>query len=664
MGADFEVGLSAIKAAQSAILVHGNNITNANTKGYSRQDPVIVTKSPTMGSFGLRGQGVRLDRVERKTAEHLNSRLLEKQTAFAKEVVRNERLTDLEGVFNEPSDFGIKNSISSFFDAVQEVSKSPESVSARVLMVERSKAMTNKFNLMSRDIDSMLDNMRTDVMNAVGEVNVLTSRIGDLNGKISTLLVAGLSANDLQDQRDETIRELSDLINIEAKLSGDNATKIVTFLGREIISSGSSKSLDYNITPDGEISVVFEEDGFFAKPGGGELGGLIEFQTFANTSKERVNILAGEMINQINRIHSEGVGSAGSFSVITGINSVSDPNLPLNSANLNSSITAGKLYVTERDDLGPIVKTIVDISATDSLNDIVNRLNSNPGLVNLTASVTDNKLKIEAAPGFRFDFSSSPDPDPPNLGSGKVVVDGNFTGPKNEKFIFTVEGGTGGNDVIGVTPGLKVRVTDSAGSFVRDFNIGVDVNGPANNNAYVPGTTINIGDGLKMSVSAGSVSNGDNFTVDVLKDSDETNILAALGVNTLFSGKDASDIAVASDIQNDPTRIAAASSSSIGDNSNLLRMIGLDSETVVNGRTFKEHVTETVTLVGLEIEENNRTLSAEKGVLDSLAALREQSVGVSIDEELARLLSLEQMFNAAARFISTLDSTLNRLLEL
>ncbi len=664
MGASFEVGLTALRASQKAMITLGQNIANANTQGYSRQIPILSAERPTQGAFGLEGQGVRLDRIERASAENLNSRLLEKQSALSQALTLGERLTDLEGVFNEPSDFGIKNAISSFFDSVQEVSKNPENAAARVQMIERAKAMAGRFNVMSSDIDSMLANVRSDAENIVRETNILSIQIGDLNEKISSLSVGGFIAHDLEDQRDEALLALSKLIKIDVQLSTDGATKNVKFSGRELVAGGVAVPLTTNIGPDGNVSVLFKRDLFPATSGGGELGGVFEFQTFANTSKGRLDVLASSMIDQVNRVHSEGVKLSGSFSIVTGSNKVNDPASPLNNVGLDFVPTDGKLYVTVRDVTGPVVKTEVDINATDSLNDVVNKLNANPGLVNLTASVSANTLKIEADSGFSFDFSRSVDPNPPSLGGSVVEMDGQFTGIKNDVYTLTVVGGTGGADTIGVTNGLKLRVTDSGGTFSRDFNIGVNPAAPPSNNTYNPGNTIDIGDGLKLALSAGTVTNGDSFSVKVLNDSDESNILAALGINTFFSGSTAQSMGVVSDIEENESLIAAGSSSSIGDNSNAIRLLGLDSQLIVAGSTFGDHITETVTRVGLELESTDRNVDAEDGVFNALATLKLETVGVSIDEELARLLGLEQLFNASARFVTTLDAALNRLLEI
>lgn len=662
MAADYEVGVTALRSASKAMLVIGNNIANANTEGYSKQRAILATQPPIKDDIGLRGAGVRLDRVERAAAEHLNSRIVEKQSAFSQEEIKGERLTDLEGVFNEPSDFGIKNAVSSFFDSMQEVSKNPENKAVRIQMVERANAMTNRFNLMASDMNSMLANVRSDVKTIVTEVNILSGRVADLNGKISALSVGGFTAHDLEDQRDSILVDMSKLIKIDVTLSGDGYTKNVAFSGRELVSGSVFARIDTNTGPSGDIGVIFKTDSVSAAAGGGELNGLLEFQTFANTSKGRLDVLASDMVSQFNRVHSEGVGLNGSFSVVTGGNVVDDVNNPLNNAGLDFPPNDGKLFFTVRNTTGPVVKNSIDVLATDSLTDIVNKINANPALVNLTASITTDKLKIAADAGFTFDFSTSLDPNPPNLGASTVSMDGVYTGSKNDVYSFTVVGGTGGADTIGVTPGLKLRVTDSGGTFTREFNIGVDP--AANNEAYSVGDTINVGDGIKLILNAGNVTNGDNFTANVLIDPDESNILSSLGVNSFFTGNKSDNMAVLSTIRDNGSFIAASGSDSIGDNSNAIRLLELKSKAIISGRTIDEHLTETVTLVGLELEENKRTLEAEKGVLSSLSSLKEQSVGVSIDEELASMLSMERLYNASAKFISTLNATLDRLLQI
>ncbi|HLG31175.1 MAG TPA: hypothetical protein VI387_13280, partial [Candidatus Brocadiales bacterium] len=123
-----------------------------------------------------------------------------------------------------------------------------------------------------------------------------------------------------------------------------------------------------------------------------------------------------------------------------------------------------------------------------------------------------------------------------------------------------------GTGTIGSTNGLQIEVKDSSGNTVSILDVG---------DTYTPGSTINIGNGVSVTFTGDSITTGDNLSFDVISDSDTSDILASLGINIFFNGKDASDISLSQEIADNPSLIAAATTSSPGDNTNALRMAGL-----------------------------------------------------------------------------------------
>jgi hypothetical protein len=144
-------------------------------------------------------------------------------------------------------------------------------------------------------------------------------------------------------------------------------------------------------------------------------------------------------------------------------------------------------------------------------------------------------------------------------------MSGAFTGTGDEHFTFrpTSDG------TIGTTPGLTVEVLDRAGNHVTTLDVGA---------GYVPGTELDLGQGLKVSFGLGelSASQGDFLAVDAVSDSDSSDVLVALGLNTLLSGKDASDIAVRADLAADPSQLAVSLTGADGDGGLLLDMMDIE----------------------------------------------------------------------------------------
>lgn len=666
MGSGIEIGLSGIRAAQQAMLAAGNNITNANTPGYSKRTAVLSAQSPLNDITGVAtGRGVVVENIVRESVEFIDFRMFTKQSAFNNAEARSIRLADLEGLFNELGDFSLKGTVSDFFGAVEEVAKLPGSNSARVMMVETAKVMTEKFNQMSSDQSDMLTRVRSDIKTTVKEVNNLTIKLADLNSQIASLDAGGIEPHTLMDQRDNLLNELSGLISADVKSTGDGLTRLVAFGGRDIVTG--SKSVQLGTTTDqttGDVTVIFKSDSAAASATAGALKGMLDFQIDVNTYKSELDKLAAALADEFNRLHSEGVNLNGSFSsAVTGKHSVSNAGSTLDTANLLPfTPSTGDIYVTMiNTSTNAVTKTKVSVDVTtDTLTSLATKLNA---VTNLTSSVvtsgSDNFLKVEPASGYTFDFSASIDPNPDlsSFAGATPTMSGSYTGSDNDTYTFTVMGSGG---TVGSTSGLQIQVTDAASSVLQTIDIGDD---------YVPGSTIDVVDGLKMTLSGGLLAGAASFTTTVLNDPDTTNLIAGLGISRFFSGSKASDIAVESDIQNNVSLIAAGSGGASGDNSNAVKMAALQSKTIsdtntLSGRSFGEFLADTATEIGIERKLTETTRDVQRGAFEALQTLREQSVGVSIDEELSTMLKFEQMFSASARFVTTLNQSIDRILEI
>lgn len=658
MGTGIDIGITGLKTAQSAMLTFGNNIVNANTPGFNKRTPILTTELPLLDVSGvLIGQGVRLEQIKRETVEFLNTRLLEKQSELSFAEVTDVRISDLEGIFNELSDFGLKNAISEFFNAIQEVSKNPEDLGIRTQLVEIATTMTQRFNQMGKDIDDMSTKVRDDIKAMVKEINNLTAKIADLNARISSLSVSGIPAHDLEDQRDALLVDLSKLIDTNVSISGDGTTRNVTFAGRNLVGGSNFLLLTTQTQPNGDVLVVFQSDSVIASPTSGALKGLLDFQTTANTFKGELDKLAKAMIDEVNRIHSEGVNLNGSFSApLTSKNGLTSATAALNTTGLLPfTSSSGDIYVTVTNtSTGAVTQTKISVNvATDTLTSLATMLDA---IADLSASVVTsgglNFLEVKpTTSGFTFNFSRGLDPNPGSIGTATATIDGTYTGSNNDVYTFTaIDSGT-----VGSGGNLRIEVRNSGGQLLTTLDVG---------GTYKVGNTIEVIDGLKMTLGGGTITAGNSFSLNVINDPDTTNLFSALGINRFFSGSKSTDIAVDTDIKNDVSRIAAASSDSKGDNDNALRMAELRLKGTISGRTFGEFLAETSLRIGDEASRNNKSLQAQTSLLEALKSLKSQSVGVSVDEELTNLIRFEQMYMASVRFVTTLNRLIDRLVEL
>lgn len=216
-----EISKRALFAQQAALNTTGHNIANANTQGYSRQVVNMVAAKPLeypgmMRSNvpGQMGQGVEFDHIKRIREKFLDDQFHNENKNLGDWSIRKDTLDKLEAIINEPSDTGIRQTVEGFWNAWQELSKSPENTTARVLVKEKALAMTDAFNQTSKQLQDLSTDLTTNIGIKATEANTILDQVAKLNEAIYRVEGLGNDANDLRDQRDLLVDNLSKIVNI------------------------------------------------------------------------------------------------------------------------------------------------------------------------------------------------------------------------------------------------------------------------------------------------------------------------------------------------------------------------------------------------------------------------------------------------------------------
>lgn len=215
------IGKSGIFASQSAIDVTSHNITNANTEGYSRQRAELQTTrpfcTPSMNNAAAPGQvgtGVQVSQIQRIRDTFLDYQIRVEIGTQGCYAGRDKFLTEIESVFNEPSDTGLSTLMGKFFDAWHDLSKAPENSSARTIVAEQSQALANELNHIYSQLSKVKNNAQDLIKQTVFDVNSILGQIDQLNKEIIQISVAGNNPNDLMDRRDLLLDQLSSKFGI------------------------------------------------------------------------------------------------------------------------------------------------------------------------------------------------------------------------------------------------------------------------------------------------------------------------------------------------------------------------------------------------------------------------------------------------------------------
>ncbi|MFK7694756.1 flagellar hook-associated protein FlgK [Paenibacillus sp. HJGM_3] len=224
MGSTFggiEISKRSLFSHQAALTTTGHNIANSDTRGYTRQVVNLVAARPMEAVAmarttvpGQSGQGVEFTSITRIRERFLDTQFYNENKSFGEWSVRNDALEKLEAIINEPTDTGIRQVITNFWNAWQELSKIPDNLTARSIVKESAIAMTDAFNHTSKQLADLRSDLTDNINVKVTEINSTISQIAALNKEIYRIEGLGNDANDIRDQRDVLTDDLSKVVNI------------------------------------------------------------------------------------------------------------------------------------------------------------------------------------------------------------------------------------------------------------------------------------------------------------------------------------------------------------------------------------------------------------------------------------------------------------------
>ncbi|ABO68407.1 flagellar hook-associated protein FlgK [Geobacillus thermodenitrificans] len=263
-----EAARRAMMAQQAALYTTGHNIANANTEGYTRQR-VQLKATPPFPTPGLNrpnipgqmGTGVEAASVERVREYFLDIQYRGENSKLGYWEARADAVSKMEDIMNEPSDSGLAKTMDQFWQALQDLSTHPENEGARSVVRQRGLAVVETFHYLSNSLSQIQTDIGTQIGVTVTQINSLAKQISELNKQIASVEPNGYLPNDLYDERDRLIDELSKLINVQVEKhpTGGNApataegTYDIYFLnGNEkvyLVQGGEFQSISF---PDGQ----------------------------------------------------------------------------------------------------------------------------------------------------------------------------------------------------------------------------------------------------------------------------------------------------------------------------------------------------------------------------------------------------------------------------
>jgi flagellar hook-associated protein 1 FlgK len=210
------VGSEALHTTRQGVDTAGHNIANAQVEGYSRQRVNIKQRDPLQERGVLLGNGVYVGSISRSHDQFIENQLNKSHQAQGRARMRADGLREIEGIFSPELQAGVADELTNFFSALQDLANSPEDHVVRTAVVETAKNLVGAFRRVDGDLRMARAGLNERVQNLTSEVNDKLKAIAELNVRIQvTEAGEGMQANDLRDQRDTLLRDVSGKLDIK-----------------------------------------------------------------------------------------------------------------------------------------------------------------------------------------------------------------------------------------------------------------------------------------------------------------------------------------------------------------------------------------------------------------------------------------------------------------
>ncbi len=302
------IAKTAIAAQQYGLNITGQNIANVNNPDYSVQNADQKSRKPAMYGGFLFGTGVDLNQIRQSVDNLLEQRLTNEMATQASFEEQESYMRILEGFFDENSQTSITSVLTEFWNSWHDISDNPQGSSERVAVFESGKKLASRFEASVIDMDDLLQDISSDIISAVQQINELSSKIADLNQEILSAEIFR-TANDQRDQRNRFVDELGDLIDIDTFEQSDGSLIVNVANSYTLVSGVDTNTLSVR----GEEVVWERSSGSDAiisdKISGGRIGGLLTMRDEVIPKyRSEIDELSREMIWAINYQHSQGAG--------------------------------------------------------------------------------------------------------------------------------------------------------------------------------------------------------------------------------------------------------------------------------------------------------------------------------------------------------------------
>ena len=615
----FGISVSALQAFQAAISVTSNNIANANTPGYAKESINLASAAPQSNGSTSVGAGVVVNGISRSFSQAVANQLNTSQSNLGQLNALQSYSSQIDNLVGTTAG-GLSTALQSFYSAWSDVANDPSSTATRQALLGKAQSVAASFQSTSSQLNALNSDINSRITADVQQINTIGASISTLNQQIvvSTAQSGGQPPNDLIDQRDQLVSNLSSLTGITTTLDSNGALNVFVGNGQPLVLQGTTTKLttvpnQFDATQLEISSVGSNGNSISSQITSGDLGGLLAARTqVVNPAQNQLGQIATALSAAVNSQQNAGLDLSGQkglnlFAVGAPQAAASSRNTDATTATVSVSgvgaLTAGNYILSYKGGAYSLTNaadgSVVPVSGAGTV--------ASP----LTAAGLSIVLSATPAAGDQFLIQ----PTAQAAGSFNLVLNNpsqiaaagavQATAANGNTGTATITSGT----VVDSTNPNLLATTTLAFTSPTTYSI----NG-AGSFTYTPGSNITQ-NGWQVQIT-GTPATGDSFVVK-------------------------------------------SNAGGTGDNRNALALAAQQSLPVLDNGTVSVNgaVSALITGIGSVAQQINTAQTAQSAV-NSQAVNNQQSVsGVNLDEEAANLLQWQQSYQAAAKALQ-IGSTL------
>lgn len=628
----FNSGVSGLHAAQSGLNTTSHNLANVKTKGYTRQQNIQTdsyyqnVKVAVDGSLIQTGMGTTVSAVRQIRDMFLDKefRLETGRQAFYEKL--SETAGEIEDIFGETEGMEFRENLQSLWNVMQEMANNPEDITKRQLFISTAESFLETAQNVYAQINTYQVSLNTEISDQVDKINEIGEKIAYYNQQIVKIEAAGVeNANDYRDARNQLMDELSSYVNFTFQEDEKGGMQI--YIEQALfVDGGLNYHLGCETMPGtGFYKVRWMDNGY------GDAFNTSE--AYSNDKKTDVGSLRGILTARGLKIadysdmpkqpvKDDYINDAGVFDETAYKVAVNDYNAQV------------KLY---NNTTGNSIITQIQAQFDQLVHNIVTQIND---------AFAPN-LKVS---GDKVDLA----------GAAKATTE------KGDTF-----------DLSGLTSG-KYKVLD-----VRNCPVGTDDNGTIGTEVFSRGqvdryqkimldsqiyTTDADGNKIGLAQKTTDADGNETYTLYIYNEENENDIDWMYTLNSLVMNKDLlADYSLLEVKANPEQGLEGAYAFGGSLFQDLLnswdKELGVLDPNSLASYTFDDYYTNMIGGLGVRGNGWNSMVDYQKSLVESVEDKRQQVNGVSSDEELVNMMLYQHAYNAASRYINTIDNMLEYLIE-